>query len=77
MASLRRPPETVRPLKAGRRSAEFFDDPYEFVRAVALAAGELDEFPCPGHDRSAFWCTDDRDSASASELQEPFVAQLA
>jgi hypothetical protein len=58
-------------------SAEVLDDADEFVGAVALAACELDEFACAGDDRAAFRGAGDGHAASASELEQPFVAQDA
>ncbi len=49
-------------------SADFFDDLDQFVEAVAVAAGEVDEFLRSLDDGAAFGCSCDGDSASAPEL---------
>ena len=50
-------------------SADVFDDADEFVGAVALAAGEVDELLGPLDDGSAFGRRRDGDAAAASELE--------
>jgi hypothetical protein len=54
-----------------------FDDLDELVEAVALVAGEVDEFFGSLDDGTAFWCAGDGDSASAAELEQSFVAEHA
>ena len=50
-------------------SADVFDDLDELVEAVALLAGEVDEFLRSLDDGAAFRCARDRDAAPAAELQ--------
>ena len=51
------------------RSAHVFDDLDEFVEAVAVVAGELDQLLCPLDDDAAFGRPCNRDTAPASELE--------
>jgi len=50
-------------------SADVFDDLDEFVQAVAVVAGELDQFLGPLDDDTAFGCSGDRNATPASELE--------
>jgi hypothetical protein len=51
-------------------SADVFDDRDEFVEAVAVVAGEVDEFFGSLDDGAAFGCAGDRDAAPAAELEQ-------
>ena len=55
-------------------SAHVFDDFDEFVQAVAVVAGELDQFLGALDDDTAFGCPGDRNATPASELEESFIA---
>jgi hypothetical protein len=57
-------------------SADVLDDLDQLVEAVALPAGEVDEFFGSLDDGAAFGCSGDMDAASASELEQSFVAEL-
>jgi hypothetical protein len=52
-------------------SADVFDDLDQLVETVTLAAGEVDEFPCPLDDGAAFGRSRDRDPMPAAELSSP------
>ena len=65
------------PGREPRSSADVFDDPDEFVEAVALAAGEVDELPCALNDGATFGRPGDQDAAAAAELEQSLVAEHA
>ena len=76
-------PFAVRPGEGSTRSqtstllasADVFDDLDEFVNAIAVVAGEVDEFFGSLDDGPAFGCAGDGDAAAASELEQSFVAE--
>lgn len=56
-------------------SAEAFDDPDELVGAVAVLAGEANQFFRLHDDGAALRAAGDGDASSAAELEQSFVAQ--
>ena len=50
-------------------SADLLDDLDQFIGAVALLAGEVDQVPCSLDDCSAFGCARDGDAAPAPEFE--------
>jgi hypothetical protein len=57
-------------------SGDVFDDLDEFVDAVAVVAGEVDEFSGSLDDCATFGCAGDGDAAAASEFEQAFVSEL-
>ncbi len=57
------------PERRTRVSAHVFDDFDEFVQAVAVVPGELDQFLGPLDDDTTFGCPGDRNAKPASELE--------
>jgi hypothetical protein len=54
---------------------DVLDDLDEFVGAVAVLAGVVDEFACFLDDGAAFGCAGYGDAAAAAEFEESFVAE--
>ena len=54
-------------------SGDVFDHLDEFVNGISLSASELDQLANLLHDSAALGCPGNRDSASASKLEQPFV----
>ena len=52
-----------------------FDDLDQFVEAVAVVAGELDEFPRSLDNGAAFGCPCNGDATAAPEFEESLIAE--
>ena len=57
-----------------RASADVFDDLHEFVHAVPVEAGEVDELPRSQDDGAPLGRPRDRDATPTPELEQPLVA---
>ena len=55
--------------------SDALDDLDQLIDAVAVVAGVVNEFACSLDDCAAFGCREDGDAASASELEQSFVAK--
>ena len=67
-----RPARRGAPLGALGQVADHLD---EFLSAVAVPAGEPDQAPGLGEDRTALRCPGDRDAPAAAELQQALVPE--
>jgi hypothetical protein len=56
---------------------ERLDDPNQLVASIALAAGEIDEFPRLDDHRSPVCRPRDRHAAPPTEVEQAFVPQKA
>ena len=64
-----RPNVRERPLSDAPGSAHVFDDLDEFVKAVAVMPGELDQLLRALDDETTFGCPGNRNATPASELE--------